>query len=153
VKLVGHTGEALRRIVGEVAEINELVTEIAASSHEQSTGLAEVNTAVNQMDQVTQQNAAMVEQSTAASHALANEAAALSRLVGQFRIGEATAPAAAAAVPAPSVAPVPRSAAPVQASSPAPAPVPRPAARPAPRTFGSAAVALAPGAEDDWTEF
>ncbi len=153
VKLVGQTGEALRRIVGEVAEINELVTEIAASSHEQSTGLAEVNTAVNQMDQVTQQNAAMVEQSTAASHALANEAAALSRLVGQFRIGEATAPAAAAAVPAPSVAPTPRSAAPVQASSPAPVPVPRPAARPAPRTFGSAAVALAPGAEDDWTEF
>jgi methyl-accepting chemotaxis protein len=55
---------------------------------EQATGLNEVNTAVTQMDQVTQTNAAMVEQSTAASHTLAQEAAELARLVGQFQIGE-----------------------------------------------------------------
>ncbi len=87
VELVGRTGEALQRIVTQVAEITQIVDEIAASSKEQATGLHEVNTAVNQMDQVTQQNAAMVEQSTAASHALAREAADLARLMGQFRTG------------------------------------------------------------------
>jgi methyl-accepting chemotaxis protein len=69
-----------------------LVVELAASAKEQSTGLGEVNTAVNQMDQVTQQNAAMVEEATAASHGLSGEAQELARLVGQFRIGESVAP-------------------------------------------------------------
>ncbi len=88
VDLVGQTGEALGRIVGQVAEISSLVSEIAASAQEQATGLAEVNTAVNQMDQSTQQNAAMVEESTAASHALADEARELASLVAGFQIGE-----------------------------------------------------------------
>jgi methyl-accepting chemotaxis protein len=70
VDLVGQAGKALERIVAQVADINAIVIEIAASAKEQATGLAEVNTAINQMDQVTQQNAAMVEQSTAASHEL-----------------------------------------------------------------------------------
>ncbi|HUW80781.1 MAG TPA: methyl-accepting chemotaxis protein [Acidocella sp.] len=87
VKLVGETGKALGRIVEQVNRLNTLVADIAGSAQEQATGLNEVNTAVNQMDQVTQQNAAMVEQSTAASHNLAAEAEALSRLVGQFQIG------------------------------------------------------------------
>src|SRR5690606_16908682 len=78
---------ALQKIVTQVGEITALVSEIAASAREQSTGLAEVNMAVNQMDQVTQQNAAMVEQSTAASHNLAQEAEELGRLVAQFRLG------------------------------------------------------------------
>ena len=138
VGLVGQTGEALRRIVSEVAEINGLVTEIAASAHEQSTGLAEVNTAMNQMDQVTQQNAAMVEQSTAASHSLASEAAALAALVARFRIGE-TARVTVVTTP---VAP--------------PASSPPPESRPAPRRLahasGRAAAAAAPG-QDDWMEF
>jgi methyl-accepting chemotaxis protein len=81
------------------------VTEIAASAQEQATGLAEVNTAVNQMDQVTQQNAAMVEQSTAASHSLAQETEALSALIGRFKIGEG----AEAAPSAPRKAPAPKS--------------------------------------------
>ena len=85
--LVGETGDALQRIVGRVEEIDSLVGEIAASAQEQATGLAEVNGAVNQMDQVTQQNAAMVEESTAASHALANEAEALAGSVARFKIG------------------------------------------------------------------
>ena len=88
VALVGRTGETLERIVGRVAEINGLMGEIAASAQEQSSGLSQVNTAVNQMDQVTQQNAAMVEQSTAASHALAREAEELSQLVGRFKTGQ-----------------------------------------------------------------
>jgi methyl-accepting chemotaxis protein len=87
VDLVGQTGGALEKIVNQVAEITGLVTEIAASAREQSTGLAEVNSAVNQMDQVTQQNAAMVEESTAASHSLAQEAEELARLVAKFKLG------------------------------------------------------------------
>jgi methyl-accepting chemotaxis protein len=88
VKLVSETGQALGRIVTQVSQLNNLVAELAASAKEQATGLGEVNAAVNQMDQVTQQNAAMVEQATAASHGLSGEAQELSRLVGQFRIGE-----------------------------------------------------------------
>lgn len=86
VKLVNETGSALGRIVDQVTRLSVLVSNIASSSKEQSVALQEVNTAVNQMDHVTQQNAAMVEQSTAASYALSNEAADLSRLVGQFTI-------------------------------------------------------------------
>ncbi|RAK59446.1 chemotaxis protein [Phenylobacterium hankyongense] len=87
VELVGETGNALTRIVAQVADINSVVSEIAASAQEQATGLHQVNTAVNQMDQVTQQNAAMVEQSTAASHSLAQEAEELGRLIGRFQVG------------------------------------------------------------------
>ncbi len=71
-----------------MTQISNLVSEIASSAQEQATGLSQVNTAVNQMDQTTQQNAAMVEQSTAASHSLAQEADELSRLMGRFEIGE-----------------------------------------------------------------
>ena len=88
VKLVGETGDALSRIVAQVAEVSGVVGEIASSAQEQATGLAEVNTAVNQMDQVTQQNAAMVEQSTAASHALARETEQLAQLTGRFQLGQ-----------------------------------------------------------------
>ena len=87
VNLVGQTGEALQRIVGRVAEIDGLVSEIAASAQEQAVGLAQVNTAVNQMDQVTQQNAAMVEESTAASHSLSQEAMGLAESVARFNLG------------------------------------------------------------------
>ena len=89
VDLVGQTGEALGRIVVRVAQLSLLVTDIAASTQEQAVGLVQVNTAVNQMDQVTQQNAAMVEESTAASHALAQEAVALERLLSGFQLDAA----------------------------------------------------------------
>lgn len=87
VKLVNETGQALGRIVDQVARLSVLVTGIANSSKEQATALEEVNGAVNQMDQVTQQNAAMVEKSTSASYALASEAEDLNKLVGQFQVG------------------------------------------------------------------
>ncbi len=94
VKLVRDTGVALKAIGDYVSQINQLMDAIATSAREQSTGLAEVNTAVNQMDQTTQQNAAMVEQSTAASAALAQEATRLRSLVGQFNLsGKVTAAA------------------------------------------------------------
>ncbi len=89
VELVARTGETLREIVGQVAEITTIVADISASIQEQSTALGEVNTAINQMDQVTQQNAAMVEQSTAASHSLDRESEDLARIVGTFQIGAA----------------------------------------------------------------
>ena len=87
VMLVGRTGEALQKIVDQVQSIDANVQSIVQSSRDQSTGLKEVNTAVNQMDQSTQQNAAMVEESTAASHSLAREADALFALLGTFEIG------------------------------------------------------------------
>ncbi len=88
VELVGEAGKALEVIVGKVGEISSLVAEIAASAQEQATALVEVNTAINQMDQVTQQNAAMVEQSTAASHSLTQEADELAGLVARFRVAD-----------------------------------------------------------------
>jgi methyl-accepting chemotaxis protein len=94
VNLVGETGQALQRISQRVMEIDTLVADIASSSEEQARGLAEVNTAVGEMDQVTQQNAAMVEQATAASHTLMSEMARLAELMGGFRFGAASGQAA-----------------------------------------------------------
>ncbi|MBB4571767.1 methyl-accepting chemotaxis protein [Rhizobium leucaenae] len=86
VKLVTATGEALTLIQGHVVEINEHVHSIATAAKEQSTGLTEVSTAVNEMDQVTQQNAAMVEESTAGTNRLAEEASNLARLIARFKL-------------------------------------------------------------------
>lgn len=85
VALVGETGDALSQIVRQVAEIADLVGEIASSAREQSTGLHEVNSSVNRMDQMTQQNAAMVEETTAASHTLENDASELADLIARFQ--------------------------------------------------------------------
>ena len=87
VDLVGRAGEALGEIFESVTNISTHVSEIAISSNEQSTGLAEINTAVNQLDQVTQQNAAMFEETTAASHALTREAETLSETMSRFQTG------------------------------------------------------------------
>ena len=87
VQLVAETGKSLDRIMAKVAEINTVVSDIAAGAQEQATGLQQVNTAVNEMDKVTQQNAAMAEQATAAGRSLAQEAEELSSLVGQFQLG------------------------------------------------------------------
>jgi len=88
VKLVGNAGEALESIVGQVSHITTLVSEIAEGAAEQSTGLHEINTGMTQLDQVTQQNAAMVEQSTAASHLLKSDASKLTELMAHFQIGQ-----------------------------------------------------------------
>ncbi|WP_156379065.1 methyl-accepting chemotaxis protein, partial [Rhizobium sp. Root149] len=86
VKLVRQTGEALKTIGDHITRINSFMESIATSSREQSTGLTEVNVAVNQMDQTTQQNAAMVEQSTAAAASLSQEAGKLRELVSMFQL-------------------------------------------------------------------
>jgi methyl-accepting chemotaxis protein len=95
VEFVGRTGEALRAIAHEVDEIDDLVGAMAASTTEQARGLTEVNATMNQMDQVTQQNAAMVEETTAASHSLAQEATRLAQRMGELRIAREAARAAA----------------------------------------------------------
>ena len=86
VKLVNETGDALNGISTLVASIHEHIHAIATSAREQSAGLLEINTAVNQMDQVTQKNAAMVEEASAVMHRLASSSTSLSRLVDQFKL-------------------------------------------------------------------
>jgi methyl-accepting chemotaxis protein len=88
VQLVGDTGKALETIVSEVQEINRHVVSIVEAAQEQSSGLQQINTAVNQMDQDTQKNAAMVEETNAASHSLAKEVASLNQLLSQFRLAD-----------------------------------------------------------------
>jgi methyl-accepting chemotaxis protein len=90
VQLVGQAGGALDRIVAQMEGVATLVRSISASAEEQSVGLSEVNSAVNQMDQVTQQNAAMVEETTAAAHSLKGQAQVLDELVSAFRLAAET---------------------------------------------------------------
>lgn len=86
VKLVGETGDALVRIEGFVSEIDVKVEAITTASREQSVGLGEISTAVNSIDQMTQQNASMVEETTAISHSLASDSEQLGELVGRFQL-------------------------------------------------------------------
>ena len=135
VSLVGETGKALERIVRQVGEISTVVGEIAASAKEEALGLGQVNPAVTQLDLVTQQNAAMVEESTAASRVLADEAQELARLVGRFRITGAGSFKAAE-----------------RPANPVRAPERTASARPA--TRGATALAHQPQAEEEgWEEF
>ncbi|HWU61119.1 MAG TPA: PAS domain-containing methyl-accepting chemotaxis protein [Ensifer sp.] len=136
VVLVDKTGQALEEIVTRVNEIDRNVTAIVESSREQATGLKEINQAVNIMDQGTQKNAAMVEETSAASHSLASEVDALNRLLATFRTGAQI--ATAKALPA------------HRAAERAPM---RPAARPAPRAFASRGNAALASQSDSWEEF
>lgn len=90
MKLVGRTGEALERIVARVDDISTRIAQIATAAREQSNGIQQVNGAVVDMDKVTQQNAAMVEESSAAARSLAHEADALSGLMAQFQLDQPT---------------------------------------------------------------
>lgn len=92
VSLVARTGQSLEEIVGQVADINNNVAAIVEAAREQATALREVSNAVNTMDQNTQQNAAMVEETTAASHGLAREAQVLRDLLARFRFGQRSSP-------------------------------------------------------------
>ncbi|WP_247228133.1 methyl-accepting chemotaxis protein [Yoonia sp. F2084L] len=87
VDYVGKTGTVLNEIVEMVEQINTLVSEIAMASTEQANGLTEINAAMVQLDQVTQHNAAMVEQTTAASVELTRDAEGLDKLTSGFRLG------------------------------------------------------------------
>ncbi len=131
VDLVAQTGKALERILEQVNDINQVVAGIASGAQEQATGLGEINTAINQMDQMTQQNAAMVEETTAASHSLAQEARHLADVVATFRLSET---ATSGTGPSPSRT--------------------RPAPRPVLRSTGNTAVAPNFAADaHDWQDF
>ena len=96
-KLVDTAGKTMHEIVAAVTRVSDLIADIAGASQEQSSGIAQVNTAVTQMDQVVQQNASLVEESTAATEAMKEQAGSLLKLVARFRLGEheaAQAPAA-----------------------------------------------------------
>ncbi|NBZ86877.1 methyl-accepting chemotaxis protein [Stagnihabitans tardus] len=86
VEQVGRAGDALANIVNRVTHISSLVSSIASGAAEQSSGLGEINLGVSQLDQVTQQNAAMVEEATAAAQSMNQESSGLSELVSQFRV-------------------------------------------------------------------
>jgi methyl-accepting chemotaxis protein len=88
VTLVGEAGDALSRILSKVVTIGRVIDEIAASTGEQARGLQEVNKAVAEMDHVTQQNAAMVEQTTASTHSLSQEIDELARATSRFRTSQ-----------------------------------------------------------------
>jgi methyl-accepting chemotaxis protein len=138
VALVGQTGKALEAIVGQVNEIDTNVSAIVEAAKEQATGIKEINQAVNSLDQATQKNAAMVEESTAASHNLAAEAEELRVLLSQFRMGGEV-----------QVARPSRPAAASSHSTPTSSPARKLVARVA-KAHGSAAVATS---TDSWEEF
>ena len=145
VTLVGATGEALASIVERIDRISAAVGEIADSAASQSASLAQVTAAARDMDRVTQQNAAMVEQTNAAARTLADQSSQLAELVGRFRINGtaqvtqfAPRPAAGRAWQAPSPAPVGTAATAMAA--------------PVRRAVNAPAHAAAP-ATDDWSAF
>jgi methyl-accepting chemotaxis protein len=138
VSLVGRTGEMLEKIVSRVADINAMIGEISGSAEDQASNLHQVNTSVGDMDKMTQQNAAMVEQSTATARILSGEASHLAELVVQFKTG----------IDVNIVKSAPRHK-PV-AVKPVASPPPRKAARPV--VQGNLAV-KAPPSDDDWSEF
>jgi methyl-accepting chemotaxis protein len=86
-ELVKGAGKTLEDILAGVKRVADIVGEIAAASSEQAAGIDQVNQAVTQMDEMTQQNAALVEESTAAAHALEDQSAELNRLMGFFQVG------------------------------------------------------------------
>lgn len=157
VQLVGKAGLTMQKIADQVLQINHLIREISASASEQASGLKQVNTSVGQMDQVTQQNAAMMEETTAASVTLNGEAETLRTLVSRFRVSSRKNSgqqvnagqgqgyrAALTLVAAPRHEPRPTSTAESHAAL-------RERSQPVPVVSGNNAIA-APVA-DDWTEF
>ena len=163
---VAEAGQSMAEIVASVQRVSDLIGEITASSTEQRDGIAQVNQAVTHLDQMTQQNAALVEESTAAAASMRDQAQHLADVIAVFNVGAmpARAPAAPrrAAPPAPPAAKVVASSAPRQVAAPArtakpavagpakkaaaPAPAPRIAAAPPARK-------VAPGGDDDWESF
>ena len=143
VDLVGATGKALGQIVARVGEVSVLVQSIAESAQQQVQMLAGVSSTVNQMDTMTQQNAAMVEESNAAAQSLADEAGRLANNVSRFNISRGGSTQSARSY-SPPPAPVAVARPPASAKSHA-------TASPRPAIHGNLAVKADP--TDDWSEF
>jgi len=137
--LVNEAGQTMELIVTSVKQVADIMSEITAASEEQSLGIEQVNEAINQMDEMTVQNAALVEQSAAAAQSMNDEAVVLSKAVAVFKLRDE--PKAAARAPAKKLA----------AAKPA---LPKPAATPAPKAKPAAKPAAKATAEvSDWEEF
>ncbi len=160
-KLVGEAGETMDEVVASVKRVTDIMSDIASASAEQSAGIEQVNLSIIEMDGMTQQNAALVEQAAAAFQSLQDQAAELQRVVGTFKLADGEEAASAEAAPAP-VATRALAARPAKPQA-APAQLKRPAAKPAPKADTSAAPAAekastskkvaAAAASDDWEEF
>ena len=85
-KLAGKAGQTMHEVVGSVRRVTDLIGEISAASIEQSQGIEQVNQTITHIDEATQQNAALVEEATAAAHSMEDQAAALVQLVARFRL-------------------------------------------------------------------
>jgi methyl-accepting chemotaxis protein len=150
-KLVGQAGVTMDEVVTSVRRVTDIMSEIANASQEQSAGIAQVNQSIIEMDSMTQQNAALVEEAAAAAQSLQDQAGELARVVSIFKLveGEERAPVAA---PAPVA-----KAAPVKPIAAARAPVKKLAAKPAPAPAAKpkkvAAAASNNAASDEWEEF
>jgi len=147
-QLVTQSGQTLDHIVTSVKKVSDIVGEIAGASRAQSAGIEQVNKAVVQLDEMTQQNAALVEQASAASHAMADQAKSLSQMMERYRVSAQAAAAAAAAAQAStrrSTGAAKKAAAPAAAAAARAAAPAKAAAKPA--------VKAAAGGSDDWTEF
>jgi methyl-accepting chemotaxis protein len=159
--LVTQSGQTLEQIVMSVKKVSDIVAEIAAASREQSSGIEQVNKAIMQMDEMTQQNAALVEQATAASQSMADQARDLTLIMEKYQIDDSGAGMPIARVQAaPKVAPkadprtIPERRAanrPFSGKPAAPRPpvsLPRAADSPVARP-----IAAANGNDADWREF
>jgi methyl-accepting chemotaxis protein len=147
-ELVNQAGRTLKDIVVSVQQVAAIVSEIASASQEQATGIDEVNTAITQMDEVTQQNAALVEENTAAATSMVEQARALEQLMSFFTIDESDEPSDANAggvKPAP-IRPVVLKSAVRPAAAAAKRPAPRAAAKPLKTASKNTD-------NDDWREF
>jgi methyl-accepting chemotaxis protein len=153
---VTRSGQTLEQIVASVKKVSDIVAEIAAASREQSAGIGQVNQAVLQMDELTQQNAALVEQATSASQSMAHEAHALHEMMGAYRLGDLVRPQASHA-PGVTRAAVAQPAARAAADSTNEETAPKNARRgsaPRSRASGNAQVAAAAADGDsEWQEF
>jgi methyl-accepting chemotaxis protein len=167
VELVNRAGTALTEIVDSIKKVAEIVADIANASNEQSTSIEQVNKSLTQMDEVTQQNSALVEENAATAKTLEHQAKAMAERVSFFKLNAAAedrpvaksaAQPAAARAPRPAAAPPSRRPAahkqPVASKQP---PAPRHAAAAAnsggPVRRMQAALATAVNAEPDWKEF
>ena len=155
-RLVQDAGGTMGEIVASVQRVSDIIAEISAAAGEQSQGIGQVNAAVAQLDQMTQQNAALVEESAAAAQSLSDQAGKLVRVVSAFRIDglAVAAPATAASfVPAPAVPKVAAASVIQRVAARAPAPPPPPPAAPRAAPAPAPAPAAVVAASDDWETF
>jgi methyl-accepting chemotaxis protein len=153
--LVDQAGKTMGEIVGSIQRVSDIVAEITAASVQQSSGINQVGDAIGQMDQATQQNAALVEQSAAAAESLKGQAQLLVQAVAVFKLTQDAGLSTHTAQPSARHAPAPKAAPSFQAKSvtrPALPAKPAAASAPAPETKPAAA-APAAGGDDDWTSF